>query len=98
MNKIKNKHSHLMRLNEKSNFIDYYKESSLGIIRYVDLGKVSRQDGCYTIAGFMHINSVSKDPRLENICLVAEELEIPDKNVEDVRGKWKELKGLINKL
>lgn len=75
------------------------KEYCLSQIELVESGKVSRQQACYEIAGLMFRSEVDRHEQMEDVCLVAGELELPDRHVDgDIPERWKEFKDLVNAL
>ena len=68
------------------------------ILTHIKLGKVSREAGCKRIAGLMFRPDISEDTQMEDICLVAGELELPNEHISDIEESWAELKDLVTKL
>ncbi len=73
-------------------FIDYCKKAIAGY----ESGRVPLRDAAYAIAGTTFIHEISHDPELEDITLVASELELPPEvHKLDTQKEWQELLQMI---
>ena len=95
-------HTALRKLEKSKNKADFkiaFADMCKKIIGYINKGLLSRQEGCYVMAGFLSIDTISRDSQMFDICLVASELELPDKHIHaDIKKKWHELQGLVSEV
>lgn len=99
MNKIFSKLKISSLTESRRKFRRVFASECKAILELIDRGKITRQEGCYQIAGFMTIDAVRNDFRLLDVCMVASELELPDKHVSgNIKEKWQLLKRLVSRL